>query len=404
MSTCAPLGTQDTFSGTALYVHVPFCALKCHYCDFYSFAAEPRDARDFVDLILLEAKQRAPNDPQTVFVGGGTPSWLSLSDLARLFDGLDKITGARNSASEITVECNPESLDYNTAELLLSLGVTRLSIGVQSLRHDLLQSFGRIHGPLDAHRAFSVAIAAGFEDVNIDLIYAAPGQVLREWEEDLRQVIAWGPSHVSAYLLAFETGTAFGRWQAEGRLRQLPEDLELAFFVLTREILADAGLAPYEISNFCREGRQCLHNLTYWRNASYVGLGPSAVSRTGTRRFGNARSLQGWRNALLTTAPLVAWEENLTPIERLAETWWLGLRMTRGVAPSEARRNSGFCDSHDPLLSVAESLRSRGLLALREGRFVLTARGLPIADAIARAFFDAAALDRSNDLVPTAVE
>lgn len=384
----------------SLYVHVPFCAAKCNYCDFYSFAANPDDALGFVDLLLLEAQARAPLEPTTVFIGGGTPSWLSPPDITRLVDGLDQITSARKSATEITVECNPESLTRKKAELFRELGVTRLSIGVQSLRPQILKTFGRVHAPRDAFLAFEAAVAAGFQDINLDLIYASPGQRLDEWEEDLRRVIDWGPSHVSAYLLAFETGTAFERWRKEGRLSSLPEEAELEFFMRTRELLEDEGLMPYEISNFSREGRSCSHNINYWLNGSYVGLGPSAVSRIGDTRRGNAPSLERWRSSIAATGSAVVWEETLTPLKRLAETWWLGLRMSRGVMPAEARSSSGFAHPTDPFVGVAETLLSEGFLEFRDGRFALSPKGLPLADAVAKRFFDVVPATSPDQLDP----
>jgi oxygen-independent coproporphyrinogen-3 oxidase len=373
--------------GTPLYVHVPFCAAKCPYCDFYSFAAEEADADGFVSVLLEEAARRAPRDPDTVFVGGGTPSWLSGADLRALLDGLDRLTGFRRSAAEVTVECNPESLDRAQADRLAELGATRLSIGVQSLRPELLETFGRVHGPREAFDAFHAARAAGFADLNVDLIYAAPGQRLEDWEEDLARILDWGPTHVSAYHLTFEPGTAFERWRAEGRLHAQPETAQLAFFERTHERLAAAGLAAYEVSNFSLDGRHCRHNVNYWENGPYVGLGPSAVSRVGRRRFGNARSLGTWRDDV-AGGDGPAWSESLSLRARLGETWWLGLRTTRGVSPALARETSGFAETADPCLAMARDLARRGLLEVRDGRFALTASGLPLADAVAAEFLE----------------
>ncbi len=376
-------------AGTPLYVHVPFCAAKCHYCDFYSFAAVATDSEGFVPLLMREAERRAPLEPTTVFVGGGTPTWLSIVDLEALFDGLDRITGFRRSAAEVTVECNPESLDVAKAARLLELGATRLSIGVQSLRPEILESFGRVHGPRQAFLAFDAARTAGFDDLNTDLIYAAPGQDIDDWEQDLERVLGWGPTHVSAYHLAFEPGTAFERWRQEGKLARAGEELELAFFERTHARLRSAGFEAYELSNFSLSGRHCLHNVNYWENGPYVGLGPSAVSRVGRDRFGNARSLETWRADVLAQAG-PAWSERLSPRASLGETWWLGLRTTRGVSPEEARATAGFADEIDPSLAEARALVEQGLLAERDGRFALTSRGLPLADAVAVRFLETA--------------
>lgn len=386
--TLAPAGRREpgTVLGAPLYVHVPFCAAKCHYCDFYSFAADAKDAVGFVEILLREAEHRGPRRPATVFLGGGTPSWLQVRDLEALLVGLDDLTGFRASGGEVTVECNPESAHPEKLAVLRERGVTRISIGVQSLRQDLLALFGRVHGPAEAERAFAAARDAGFADLSVDLIYGAPGQVLEQWEADLAAIASWRPDHVSAYSLAFEPGTAFERERRAGRMVELDEELALRFFLRTRELLGEAGLAAYEISNFARPGRACRHNLNYWRNGPYVGLGPSAVSKLGHRRAGNARSLLAWRTAVEATGSGEEWSETLGPLGRLGETWWLGLRTTDGVDPAEARATADWGDEPDPAEAVAADLEIQGLLRRCGSRFALTATGLPVADAVAARF------------------
>jgi oxygen-independent coproporphyrinogen-3 oxidase len=365
--------------GTPLYVHLPFCAAKCHYCDFFSVAALGHDLGGMVEAVLAEARVRAPHRPRTVFLGGGTPSLLPGELLRRLLDGLDELTGFRDSAVEVTAECNPESLDRAKAALLVELGVERLSIGFQSLRGPILELFGRVHDVADAFRAYDAARAAGPRSVNVDLIYAVPGQDLDEWETDLARVIGLGPDHVAAYNLAFEEQTLFQRWLEEGRLTRCPEELELEFFQRTRARLAAAGLDAYEVSNFARTGHLCQHNVNYWENGDYVGIGPSAVSSTLGERRGNVRSVGEYRRALDAGLPesAVNWRERLEPIARLGETWWLGLRTRAGVDPAAARARAGLTDREpDPALATAEGLVELGLLEpAPDGRLRLTERG-----------------------------
>lgn len=372
--------------GTPLYVHLPFCAAKCHYCDFYSVPAEGHDRGAMVDAILAEARLRAPRHPSLVFLGGGTPSLLDRDELARLLDGLDAICGWRASSAETTAECNPESLDRDKAAALLALGVSRLSIGFQSLDPQTLQLFGRVHGVDDSFAAYEAARAAGAANVNIDLIYAVPGQDPEQWQRDLARVLDLGPDHVSAYNLTFEEETVFRRWLEQGKLKKQDEESELRFFVETRAALAARSLEPYEISNFAKRGRECRHNLNYWRNGEYVGLGPSAVSKTGTRRSGNIKAIGAYVRAALEGARPQAWEETPTALQRLAETWWLGLRTRDGLSAAEARERAA-CDVDDSaFIAQAESLREHGLLDLHEETWTLGARGLPLADAIAKRF------------------
>lgn len=378
-------------AGTPLYVHLPFCEAKCHYCDFYSVAAAGHDIDGMLAAILEEAAQRAPAAPRTVFFGGGTPSLLEIAQLRRIFDALDAVTGFRRSALEVTVECNPESLDREKARALLELGATRLSIGFQSLDDARLTLFGRVHAATDCLRAFDDARAAGASNVNVDLIYAAPGQTPEQWGAELRRVLELRPDHVSAYNLTFEPGTAFGLWLDEGRLARHGEDVELEFWTATRELLLGSGFDAYEISNYTRNRLFCRHNVNYWRNGDYVGIGPSAASRAGATRFGNLRAIAAYVNRIRAGSPATAWTETLPPARRLGETWWLGLRLAQGLSPREARARAA-CDlaelgwDDDPAVAVAEEMRSIGMLECHGDRYRLTERGTPLADAVAREF------------------
>jgi len=372
--------------GTPLYVHLPFCAAKCHYCDFFSVPEEGQDVGAMVEAILAEARTRAPRDPKTVFLGGGTPSLLSAPQLALLLDGLQELTGFRDSAIEVTAECNPESLDRDKARALLDLGVERLSIGLQSLDADTLELFGRVHSAEDGLRAYEAARAAGVQDLNVDMIHSAPGQTPESWEAQLRRVLDLEPEHLSAYNLTFEEETRFSRWLKQGYIERQPEEAELACFDLTRELCQRAGLEAYEISNHALPGRECQHNLGYWHNKAYVGLGPSAVSKVGHRRAGNYRGIQAYLKAMTGRGHAAEWDEELTPRARLAETWWLGLRTTAGVDPDLARQTAGLDGDEDPASIEAARLIESGHLERVEGRYRLTVLGLPVADAVARTF------------------
>lgn len=376
-------------AGTPLYVHLPFCAAKCHYCDFFSVAGEGQDGPGMVAAILAEAKQRAPQRPRTVFLGGGTPSYLSEPELRTLLDGLQAATDFRSSADEVTAECNPESLSFEKARLLRDLGVTRLSIGFQSLESEVLTLFGRVHGVDESFRAFDNARRAGFDRVNVDLIYAYPGHTREHWERDLARVLALGPDHLAAYNLTFEEETPFERWLVEGRLQALPEELELELFDVTRELARKAGLPAYEISNYAQPTEACRHNLNYWRNGEYVGLGPSAASKVGFTRSGNVRSIALYRRAVERGELAAAWDETPSASLRLAETWWLGLRLADGVVAARARETAGWSsEAHDPFEHRARTLADDGWLERRGAAFALSPRGLPLADMVARRFFE----------------
>jgi len=390
--------------GTALYVHFPYCVVKCTYCDFYSVPVAKADGtREDVDgvlrALLSEAERRAPRAPRTVFLGGGTPSLPSAAAIRSFLDGLDAATGFRASALEVTAECNPESLDEHKAEALLAGGVTRLSIGVQSLRPAVLELFGRAHGPADGLRALAAARAAGATRLSADLIHSVPGLTAAEWAEDLERVLAsaGGLDHLSAYNLTFEEGTLLERLRQRGRIGPLDEDTELEMIASTARLCAAAGLERYEVSNFARPGEACLHNLVYWGNGPYVGIGPSAVSKLGTARFGNPRSIGAWRTRVEAGEAAASWCERPSAAVRLGESWWLGLRRAIGVEPAEARAAAGLAPDADDdaadldaadarALATAARLVELGLLERRAGRFVLSERGHPVADAVAREF------------------
>lgn len=387
-------------AGTPLYVHLPFCATKCPYCDFFSVPAEGQDLDGLVAAVLAEAEVRAPRRPTTVFFGGGTPSLLPAELLRPLLDGLHRITGFRDTATEVTAECNPESLDAEKARLLVGLGVRRISIGIQSLHDEVLELFGRVHDANSALRAYDAARAAEPASVNVDLIFAHPGQEPQAWRDDLARILALGPDHVAAYNLTFEAGTQFSRWLADGRIEKLPEERELELFLATREVLTQGGLEAYEISNFARSGHRCHHNVNYWHNGPYAGIGPSAVSAYAGERRGNVRPLAEYTRragSLRQESPpsigTADWTESLEPLARLGETWWLGLRLAEGVDPERARAVAGLDASvPDPALDVVRHLIEVGLLESREGdggeRIRLTPAGLPLADAVAREFLD----------------
>lgn len=373
-------------AGTPLYVHLPFCAAKCHYCDFFSVAAAGHDRAPNLAAIVREAELYAPLRPRTVFVGGGTPSLLSIAELREFFDALERITSFRSSALEVTTECNPESLDRDKARALLDLGVNRLSIGFQSLDDRVLKLFGRVHSADQSFAAYAAARSAGVRDLNIDMIYAVPDQTAESWERDLGRVLDLEPDHLSAYNLTFEEETVFKRWLDQGRLAKSPEDLELDLFHATRRLTSAAGLEAYEISNFARSERQCQHNVNYWHNGPYLGIGPSAVSKIGATRGGNLKGITPYNRRMSETGDARAWEETPDQTDRLRETWWLGLRLNQGLTAAEARARAGFEADVDPVGQITAGLVADGLVDVDRGRFTLSARGLPLADYVAKRF------------------
>ncbi len=349
--------------GVSLYVHLPFCVRKCRYCDFNSYAWTGQNLARHVDAVLAEARARATDlRPQTVFFGGGTPSFLPAPEIARLLAGLDAITGFRASAGEVTLEANPESFDAARAAACAAGGVTRISLGVQSLQADVLAAYDRVHDAAAARRAFQTARAAGFRRVNCDLIFAFPGQDPAVWRADLEAVIGWGPEHLSCYELAYEPGTALTRLRAAGRFVSEESARCRELFELTREVCARAGYGAYEVSAFARAGEAARHNLAYWRSLDYVGIGAGAASwRDGERRKNLARP-DAYEAAALAGEDLAAERERTAPRTALFDALMMGLRLREeGVAHARLLARTGLAPA-TALQPEWDALHAEGLL------------------------------------------
>jgi oxygen-independent coproporphyrinogen-3 oxidase len=367
-----------------LYVHIPFCETKCPYCDFNSFAIEGRDVDGYLAALSRELDLRGvPSRPSTIFIGGGTPTVLEPAQIDRyLSDLLERIEP--DATREFTVEANPGSLTAEKLQVLRAHGVNRLSIGAQSLYDQHLARIGRVHRAADVEEAFRLARDASFSNVSLDFIYAIPGLTLAEWAATLDTVVGWGPEHLSCYALIFEPGTEFHARRAAGTLRPTAERVELAMFRFTERRLRSAGYRRYEISNFARPGRECEHNLNYWRNGSYVGFGAGAYSYEGGERFGNARSLASYQGALAAGRLPVVSRERLQRDASLRETVALALRTADGVDLDEVGARFGV-DARATFRGPIDRLTKSGYLE-REGRLRLSRRGWRVADAVASEF------------------
>lgn len=342
-------------NGVSLYVHIPFCVSKCRYCDFNSYTLREQDIDQHVDAILKEAGNRiAGLAPQTVFLGGGTPSILSVKQLEKLLDGLDEVCGFRDSAIEVTMEANPESLDQETAKAAADGGVDRISIGFQSLRENVLRAYDRVHSPEDSMRAFHAARQAGIKRINIDLIFAYPGQNPKEWYEDLAAVHALQPEHISCYELAYEPGTALTRLKDAGRWEAENPDRCFELFTETRARNKAAGFAAYEVSAFARPGEEALHNLVYWRNLEYVGIGAGASGWWKGIRRRNLERPDAYEKAVFSGTDPADEKENSSPETILFDALMMGLRLPKeGVDLNRLRRISGIdlLDFHGDLVA-----------------------------------------------------
>ncbi|MBL8734166.1 MAG: radical SAM family heme chaperone HemW [Planctomycetes bacterium] len=325
--------------GTSLYVHVPFCVVKCGYCDFNSYVVEDRTVHDrFLDALDRELAEVWRGRPVTVFLGGGTPSLLDAERFARLFVVLAKHVDL-HACAEVSMEANPESLTVEKARIARAAGVNRASIGVQSFDAAQLRFLDRAHTAEGAERAFAALREAGFENISLDLMFGIPGEMPELWTADLERALTLGPDHLSCYNLTFEPGTRLTHAMQQGRVVPNDEERDRLMFLHTRERLAAAGFVAYEVSNFAGRGGPCRHNDHYWLQGDYVGVGPGASSHRAGVRTTNLKTVDSWARAALDGLPCAASAETLHPAQRAGEALWLGIRRADGVdlARVEAR-------------------------------------------------------------------
>ncbi|MGH7150933.1 MAG: radical SAM family heme chaperone HemW [Planctomycetota bacterium] len=377
--------------GTSLYVHLPFCATKCRYCDFPSYPGRGMPIDAYLDALCVEIRSRAPRDPRTIFLGGGTPTYLGEAQIRRVFSAIEEATGFEAGCAEVTVEANPESATEGKLALLRRCGANRLSLGVQAMRERLLQFFDRPHDVGSVRRAVKAARAAGFENLNLDLIFGAPGHALPDWREDLAAAIALEPDHLSLYDLVYEEGTAFRRWLERGWLSPVPEELCRELYLVSVDLAESSGFRRYEVSNFARPDRECRHNLTYWRNEPYVGVGCGAASYVAGIRWKNDARVLPYIRALETGAAPVVEQEQLAGLDRLKESIFLGLRLREGVARSRLLRETGLDLGTVFDLEIRNSLE-KGLVEWDGERLNLTGEGVLLADSVIYSFFAQSAL------------
>ena len=382
-----------------LYLHVPFCLRKCGYCSFYSEAGR-QDCSSYLAAVTRQIRQFSrrgdpcdrPANPgeyeirpyerqlTSIFFGGGTPTMLPPEALCALLAECRQCFPCAEEA-EISLEANPATVDLAALHTLRQAGFNRLSLGVQSLHDAELRQLGRPHTAAEAAQTAKLAQQAGFATLNLDLMYGLPGQTLPSWRETLAQALALRPQHLSIYELTIEEGTPFARQQEQGELALPDEDTVLLMLEATQQMTEEAVFRRYEISNYALIGCECRHNINYWRNGDYIGIGPGAVScLDGTRRSAAADVAEFCRR--MENGGLV-WddEEHLEPEAAFRESVVIGLRMTAGVSLDELRRRFGI-DAAAYYGKTLTRLTGQTLLELADGRLRLTAQGLLLANAV----------------------
>ena len=370
---------------TGIYIHVPFCATRCSYCDFYT-TTRGRQLQDrFTQALLAEIRQRPTADRiSSVYLGGGTPSQLTAGNLSAIMEQL-RMTYDLGQCTELTLEANPDDVDDNMAATIARLGFNRVSLGVQSLDDRLLQSVGRRHSAQQALAAIDRLHAACIDNISIDFIFGLPGQSLADWEADLRRALSLDVQHLSAYSLTYESGTPLFRQRERGEVQECDEEVSLAMFEMLIACTAEAGFEQYEISNFARPGRRAQHNASYWSGRPYIGLGPAAHSFDGhaTRSY-NLPDLQAYIDAAEGQQPFPTEVDTLTPDEQLNEVVMTRLRTKEGIDLEAFARRFGPAKC-DLLLRSAQPYLQLGQLLLEpspERRLHLSQSGIFISDHI----------------------
>jgi oxygen-independent coproporphyrinogen III oxidase len=382
----APQELENRASIQALYVHVPFCSVKCHYCDFYSLAGHLDEAREYLDALAAEIKVQTDHfgviAPETIFIGGGTPTLLAPDDLADLVAAIRAAVDMRRLI-EFTVEANPNTFDPDKARILKAAGVNRISFGAQSFVPGELTALQRDHDPQSVPLAVAAARNAGIQNINLDLIYAIPSQTLESLQFSLNKALDCEPEHLSCYGLMYEPNTPLTARLRQGQVTPVDEQTEITMLRLVQEKLAGAGLGRYEISNFARPGRECRHNLHYWNAANHLAWGPSAAAHHSGRRWKNVPSLMRWRDALRrlpARVPLVE-SEHLTGLKRWGELAILRLRLRDGIEFDAFRRRTGI-EARDMLAGVLRKYEGLGLLDINQKRLTLTDAAIAVSDTI----------------------
>lgn len=361
----------------ALYIHIPFCSKKCLYCNFYSITYELGLASRFISTIL-EQIGKLRLDFSSVYIGGGTPSILDINMLGRFLDGLKELI---KQGVESTIEVNPDSLDYDKLRLFLDNGINRISIGVQSFDDRKLKSLGRPHNARQSEQAIGLSKRAGFKNISIDMIFGVNGETSRSWQMDLEKAAGFDINHVSCYSLTYEKGTPIFNMKEAG----LDEEILAEMYRHVMAYLPAKGFEHYEVSNFARPGFECRHNLSYWDNNPYFGIGPSAVSYTDGTRTENISDVNEYIKRHGKGLDLSISREKLSSLEKAKETASLKIRTREGIGYGWFKNKTGFNFKEIEKEALAELIES-GLIKCDNKKACLTEKGFLFSDTVSAGF------------------
>lgn len=366
----------------SFYVHIPYCIKRCGYCDFNTYTPSELQvgatleivSNDYIDAVLREL-EAAPTDPvPTIFFGGGTPSLLPAHDLGRVIAAI-KARNGLTADCEITLEANPDSVTAEKLAEYLQVGFNRISFGMQSAKPHVLAALDRTHNPANVEKAITMARAAGFKSISVDLIYGTPGESLEDWRETVENALALDIDHISAYALIVETGTKLAAQIKRGDLTMPNDDLMADMYLLVDQMCEEKGLTWYELSNWSKPGHQCRHNIAYWENKNWCGLGPGAHSHIDAKRFWNVKHPTTYKQRVFAGETPVLDSEQLTSEQLKDESILLGIRMRDGLQVE-------LLEPHQ--MEVLAVYCENGFIELQEDRVILSPAGRLIADRIVR--------------------
>lgn len=367
----------------SLYIHIPFCAQKCLYCDFPSFARKDHLRKAYIETLnkeIINLREKHNNlEINTIFIGGGTPSVLESNELECLLKEIAKLNMAKDI--EYSMECNPGNLTEEKLEVMKKYGVNRISMGLQAKQDNLLKGLGRIHNYKTFKENFLLAKKVGFNNINVDLMFGLPNQRLNEWEETLREIISLDPAHISAYSLIIEEGTAFYNLYENDKLKLPTEEEERKMYHLAKKILEENGFNQYEISNYAKEGKECRHNLAYWNMDNWIGVGSAAASYINGKRIKNISSVEEYINSINENGEAVEEIINNSKNDNMEEFMFMGLRKINGIDENEFKKRFSM-NINDVYGEILNKYIDEGLLIRDSGRIFLSEKGIEISNII----------------------
>ncbi|MDK0863672.1 radical SAM family heme chaperone HemW [Clostridium perfringens] len=367
----------------SLYIHIPFCAQKCLYCDFPSFARKDHLRKAYIEALnkeIISLREKNNNlEINTIFIGGGTPSVLEADELECLLKEVAKLNMAKEV--EYSMECNPGNLTEEKLEVMKNYGVNRISMGLQAKQDNLLKGLGRIHNYKTFKENFLLAKKVGFNNINVDLMFGLPNQRLNEWEETLREIISLEPAHISAYSLIIEEGTAFYNLYENDKLKLPTEEEERKMYHLAKKILEENGFNQYEISNYAKDGKECRHNLAYWNMDNWIGVGSAAASYINGKRIKNISSVEEYINSIKDKGEAVEEIINNSKNDNMEEFMFMGLRKINGIDENEFK-NRFSMNINDVYGEILNKYIGEGLLIRESGRIFLSEKGIEISNVI----------------------